>query len=103
MDAESGTPLEYATLVLQSVRKPEQVTGGISDANGKFEVETAPGTYNISVEYISYTTYKSERQSLRSNTDLGTISLTLDVSQLEQVDVIAERTTVELRLDKKNL
>ncbi|MBT8238324.1 MAG: TonB-dependent receptor [Croceitalea sp.] len=101
IDKDTGQPLEYATLVLQNARNPETVTGGITDAEGKFEVETAPGMYNVSVEYISYNTYKKERQLLRSNTDLGQIFLSIDVAQLDEVEVIAERTTVELRLDKR--
>ena len=94
-------PLEYATLILQSARNPERVTGGITDADGKFSVETFPGRYNIRVEYISYKTYAQENQVLRTSTDLGTIKLELDVEQLEDVEVVGERTTVELRLDKK--
>ncbi|PRX55150.1 TonB-dependent receptor domain-containing protein [Flagellimonas meridianipacifica] len=101
IDKDTGQPLEYATLVLQSVRNPDVITGGITDIFGNFEVETPIGRYNISVEYISYSTYKLENQLLRSNTDLGQIALSLDVSQLDEVEVIAERTTVELRLDKK--
>ncbi|MEM9076444.1 MAG: TonB-dependent receptor [Bacteroidota bacterium] len=101
IDKDTGQPLEYATLVLQSVRNPEVITGGITDAEGKFEIETIAGRYTISVEYISYTTYRLENQLLRSNTDLGQIQLGIDVSQLDEVEVIAERTTVELRLDKK--
>nr|WP_298998528.1 TonB-dependent receptor [uncultured Allomuricauda sp.] len=101
IDKDTGQPLEYATLVLQSVRNPEVITGGITDVSGKFEVETPAGRYNISVEYISYTTYKLENQLLRSDTDLGVVNLSLDVSQLDEVEVVAERTTVELRLDKK--
>tara|TARA_R110002049_G_scaffold329_20_gene1951 strand:+ start:2312 stop:4822 length:2511 start_codon:yes stop_codon:yes gene_type:complete len=100
---EQGTdePLEYATLVLQSVKNPEKITGGITDASGKFEVEAAPGNYNISVEYISYKSYKLNNQTLRTATDLGIIHLALDVAQLAEVEVVGERTTVELRLDKK--
>tara|TARA_R110002020_G_scaffold475796_1_gene712445 strand:+ start:101087 stop:103597 length:2511 start_codon:yes stop_codon:yes gene_type:complete len=101
LDQETDQPLEYATLVLQNVRNPDKVTGGITDANGKFEVETAPGNYNVSVEYISYKSYKLENQNLRSSKDLGVIRLALDVSQLAEVEVVGERTTVELRLDKK--
>ena len=101
IDKDSGQPLEYATLVLQSVRNPEVVTGGITDAQGRFEVETTAGRYHVSIEYISYTTYRLENQLLRSDTDLGVISLAIDVAQLDEVEVIAERTTVELRLDKK--
>lgn len=101
IDKDTGQPLEYATVILEPVRNPESVTGGITDTNGKFEVETQPGMYNISVEYLTYETFKKERQLLRSNTDLGQIALAIDVAQLEEVEVIAERTTVELRLDKK--
>ncbi len=53
------------------------------------------------MEYFAYLTYRSERQLLRSSADLGTIPLSPDVAQLDEVEVIAERTTVELRLDKK--
>ncbi|MDT0607385.1 TonB-dependent receptor domain-containing protein [Croceitalea rosinachiae] len=101
IDKDSGKPLEYATLILQSVRNSENITGGITNENGEFNIETKPGMYNISVEYISYATYKKDRQLLRATTDLGIISLSIDVSQLDEVEVIAERTTVELRLDKK--
>jgi len=101
VDTENGQPLEYATVVLSSTRNPENITGGITDENGRFTVETIAGMYNISVEYISYVTYRSERQLLRGNMDLGQITLSPDVAQLSEVEVVAERTTVELRLDKK--
>ena len=101
LDQENGQPLEYATLVLQSIRNPDKVTGGITDINGKFEVETMPGRYNVSVEYISYKTYTLPEQTFRKSTDLGTIKLAVDVAQLEGVEVIGEKTTVEVRLDKK--
>ncbi len=101
VDTDSGEPLEYATLVLQSVKNPEKVTGGITDENGKFNVETSPGAYHIRVEYISYTTYTLRNQMLRSNTDLGKVELGIDVAQLNEVVVRGEKTQVEIRLDKK--
>ncbi len=101
LDQETGAPLEYATLILQSVRNPDRVTGGITDANGKFNVQTFPGRYHVRVEYISYKTYELPEQTYRTSTDLGPIKLALDVEQLEAVEVVGERTTVELRLDKK--
>jgi outer membrane receptor protein involved in Fe transport len=101
LDQDTGEPLEYATLILQSLRNPDRVTGGITDALGKFNVQTTPGRYNVRIEYISYKTYSKEEQTFRTSTDLGTIKLGVDVEQLEGVEVIGERTTVELRLDKK--
>ncbi|MBT8307829.1 MAG: TonB-dependent receptor family protein [Maribacter sp.] len=101
IDQETGQPLEYATLILQSLRNPDRVTGGISDASGKFNVQTIPGLYNVRIEYISYKSFIKEEQMFRTSTDLGTIKLGIDVEQLEGVEVVGDRTTVELRLDKK--
>ena len=101
IDSETGNPLEYATLVLQNMRNPDRLSGGLTDAEGNFRVETFPGRYRVSVEYISYKTFEMEPQLFRTNTDLGTIALEVDVEQLEAVEVVGERTTVELRLDKK--
>ncbi|MEH6680034.1 MAG: TonB-dependent receptor [Sediminicola sp.] len=101
LDSDTNQPLEYATLVLQSIENPDKVTGGLTDLDGKFNVEAAPGKYNIRVEYISYKTHRINNRDLQANTDLGTIKLGVDVAQLEEVEVIGERTTVEVRLDKK--
>ncbi|WP_036384540.1 TonB-dependent receptor domain-containing protein [Muricauda sp. MAR_2010_75] len=101
IDQDSGQPLEYATFVLQEVDNPDKVTGGITDLDGKFEIETNPGQYNIRVEYISYKTYTRANQSYTSSTDLGNIILAPDVAQLQEVEVVGEKTTVEVRLDKK--
>ncbi|MEB8345602.1 TonB-dependent receptor [Flavobacteriaceae bacterium KMM 6898] len=101
LDKEYNEPLEYATLILQSVKNPEKVTGGITDINGKFSVETEPGMYNIRLEYISYITFRLDNQRITSSKDLGTIKLGINVEQLEAVEVVGEKTTVEVRLDKK--
>jgi len=101
LDIETSEPLEYATLILRSVENPEVVTGGITDASGQFNVETASGKYDLRVEYISYKPYILADQDLNSSIDLGTIKLEIDATQLEDVEVIGEKTTVEVRLDKK--
>src|SRR5690606_16720654 len=77
LDQETKDPLEYATLVLQSVENPESISGGITDATGKFEVMAPRGNYNLSIEYISYKSYKVDNFQLRSDTDLGVIDLSL--------------------------
>lgn len=101
MDQDTGQPLEYATLILQSIGNPDQVNGGITNIDGKFEVETPPGEYNASIEYIGYKTFRVPQKTFNESTELGTISLTISTSELEGVEVVAEKTTVEVRLDKK--
>ena len=101
LDQDTGRPLEYATVVLQDTEDPSRVTGGITDIDGKFNVETPVGIYNIRVEYISYKTYSINNQRLTSSRDLGEIRMAMSAQELEAVELVAERTTVEVRLDKK--
>ncbi len=101
LEQDTNIPLEYATLILQSVNDTSNVTGGITNENGDFEVEVAPGFYNVIIDYISYISYKSENVHLTEDTHIGVIYLTPNLEQLEEVEVVGERTTVELRMDKK--
>ena len=101
VDEESGSPLEYATVVLQKSDDLNSITGGITDLDGKFEINTTPGVYNIRFEFLSYTTVTLENQRLFQSRDFGSVKLALNVAELEAVEVVGERTTVEVRLDKK--
>ncbi|WP_299526144.1 TonB-dependent receptor [Winogradskyella sp.] len=100
---EEGTnvPLEYATITFKRVSDNKVVTGGITDTEGKFSIEVPVGNYNIAVEYISYKTKTYNNKAITNNMNLGTVSLALDVESLEEVEIIAETTTVDIRLDKK--
>ena len=40
-------------------------------------------------------------KTLTEDQDLGTVALTLDVESLDEVKIVGERTTVEIKLDKK--
>lgn len=101
IDSETSEPLEYATVSLVNKRNPESLFGGITSSDGKFSISVNPGMYDLKIEYISFESYINENFLVRENTDLGTISLNLDVSMLDEVEVRAERTQVEVRLDKK--
>ncbi|RAR46372.1 outer membrane beta-barrel family protein [Flavobacterium lacus] len=101
IDKSSTQPLEYATIVFQSVRNPDIVTGGITDAKGEFNIEINAGNYHVRVEFISFKTIEFKNRNLTSNTDLGTLLLSDDATQLEGVELRAERSTVEIKLDKR--
>ncbi len=97
----SNVPLEYGTLVLQNIDKPEEVNGGITDDKGNFSVEVPAGKYNATIEYIGFKTYVVAQKEFNESVDLGTVYLTMDAAQLDAVEVVAEKTSVEVRLDKK--
>src|SRR5690606_9006498 len=101
IDADTSEPFEFATVVLQNANDPNIITGGITNAQGEFSVHAPEGNYNIRVEFISYRPYTLNNQNLVNDKDLGTIQLAIDVAQLDAVEVVGEKTTVEVRLDKK--
>ncbi|WP_179335096.1 outer membrane beta-barrel family protein [Winogradskyella costae] len=101
LEEDTNIPLEYATVVVKTKADSKIITGGITDTKGNFKIEVPSGAYIISVEYISYKTKNFPEQNFNEDTNLGTISLALDVASLNEVMVVAERTTVEIKLDKK--
>ncbi|MBQ4804713.1 TonB-dependent receptor [Aquimarina sp. MMG015] len=101
IDKETNEPLEYATISFFSIKENKIVTGGITQANGSFNIQVPAGIYNISIEFISFKTETLLKQRVFKNTALGTIGLGLDTEALDDVVVIAEKTTVEIKLDKK--
>lgn len=102
IEASSKAPLEYATIVLEVQKGAEkQVLGGITDTKGAFSVEVPKGVYTFKVQFFSFKTYEVKQLKLSANKDLGTISLQEDVQTIEGVVVTGEKSTVEMRLDKK--
>lgn len=101
VDKDNNMPLEYATVSIFTIPDNQLVNGTITDVEGNFEIKVASGVYNIKVEYISYQTFEIKNKNIDSNVDLGTIALAINLESLAEVEIIAEKTTVEVRLDKK--
>lgn len=95
---DEGIPLEMATILV--FYNDTLVEGGISDFNGNFNYNLPSGNYHVQIEYTSFET-KEIKVSLTENKDLGTIRLVTKVAVLEEVQVVVERTEVEVKLDKK--
>lgn len=101
VEAGTNLPLDYTTVTLLNPQRPNSVNGGLTDANGAFSFEVAPGTYTIKVEFMSFRTYQITGKVIEGDTNLGTIVLEPDTKQLQQVEIRTERTTVDIKLDKK--
>lgn len=99
-DKAAAVPLEYATITLTNV-STSTVTGGITDFDGKFSFAAPSGVYDIKIEFISFDPYELKAKKLFSDTNLGTVNLEINAATLEEVTVIAEKTTVEYKLDKQ--
>ena len=99
---EKGTnlPLEYATIVFEN-GTTKQLSGGITDENGVFKFEVIAGNYNVRAEFISFKTVTIPQKVFNADSNLGTIQMEADVAQLNEIEVIAEKSTVEIKLDKR--
>lgn len=100
IDNESKQSLEYATIIFTPVNG-NTLTGGITNSKGEFDIAITKGTYDISVEFISFKTKYFKNRILNENTNLGTIILEFNTETLDEIEIIAEKSTVEIRLDKK--
>ena len=96
----SNIPLEYATVAFID-KDGKIVTGGISDAKGRYKIDVPAGLYTVQFEFISFKTKRLPNQNLIKNTELPDMTLALDAASLDEVVVRAETTEVQIRLDKK--
>jgi len=101
IEKESQVPLEYATVAFFSPDKNKVIGGGITDYEGNFSIAIPKGVYDIAFEYFSFVTLTKSNYTLDQDTNFGVLKMEDDLQALDAVDIIAERTTVEIKLDKK--
>ena len=99
-DSETNIPLEYATISVFNVNSEKAVNGVITDSNGEFSIELNKGNYDFKVEFISFKIKYYRNITVNDPLDLGTIELSIDENMLEEIEVIGEKTEIEIKLDK---
>lgn len=101
VEASTNTPLEYASITLESTTNNHNITGDISDESGNFNIPVTPDTYQIKIEYLGYKTFVIDSKEITNSISLGIIKIEGDSELLEGVVVEARRAAVELKLDKR--
>ncbi|NVN19564.1 TonB-dependent receptor [Muricauda sp. HICW] len=104
IDEISNEPVAYAAVVIKSEDGSQTITGGITTEDGSFEINKLPdGTFVFEVQYIGYKTYSQKLVIAKGKRtlDLGTVTLVEETKELEGVELVAERTTIEQRVDRK--
>ncbi|MFN9324905.1 MAG: TonB-dependent receptor plug domain-containing protein, partial [Flavobacteriales bacterium] len=104
LDATTKKPAEYATIAVFAVRNDSLVGGTIVRGNGDFEVDKLPlGKLRIQVSFIGYTALVVEAQLSRDRMeqDLGNRQLQPDADLLKEVEVVGERATTVMQVDRR--
>ncbi len=103
IDSGLKQPIPYATIVINDGAN-KIVSGGITTENGDFLITDIPkGNYTLKVQFIGYATYSQpiEISKKNKNLDVGTVTLEEEAESLDDVTIVAERTTIEQKIDRK--
>ncbi len=103
-DENTQQPLEYATISLYAQRDSSLVDGTVTDVNGQFILNTRAGKFFMLIDFLSYNQKRIDGIRVRppdSPLDLGEILLTENSAILDEVEVVAEKSSMELKLDKR--
>lgn len=103
IDKELQQPLPYVTVVVKDMQDAI-ITGGVTAEDGTFTIVDIPeGKNKVTIQYVGYKSYSREVEISRKsrNVDMGVISLEEDIAALDAVTVVAERTTIQQKIDRK--
>ena len=104
VEENSGTPVGYASIRIFKTADSTLVTGAISDEAGQFLASTPSGVYYAVVDFIGFSPFRTADFTLsgqRSSFQLGTLKISSAGHALDEVVIQAEKSTMELSLDKK--
>ncbi|MGB5699591.1 TonB-dependent receptor domain-containing protein [Muriicola sp.] len=104
IDQTLHAPVAYATVVVKSLNDSTNITGSITAEDGSFKVEKLPdGEFIVEVQYIGYKTHSQHITLDKGHRalELGTITISEEAEALSEVELVAERTTIEQRIDRK--
>lgn len=93
--------LPYAAVSVHNVADSTMVRGLATDIDGKFAIPLKPGNYYLKISFLSFSEKMISFQMTGEDKDLGDIVLEADGTVMEELVVEAERSSVELKLDKR--
>ncbi|MEB2776698.1 TonB-dependent receptor [Algoriphagus sp. D3-2-R+10] len=99
----SDSPLPFASIGIYT-SADSLISGGLSDDNGKFQIDIPNGEFYALVEFMGYEEYKSDLFTISRDSpsyDMGSIMMKTTAGDLDEVVVQGEKTIMELSLDKR--
>ncbi len=103
IDKDLGDPIPYATVLIND-SDGNLVSGNSSLDDGSFTIKDIPeGSYTFQVQFIGYKTYSKSIEISSGNklVNIGSIPLEADIASLDDVTIVAERSTIIQKIDRK--
>lgn len=98
------TPVEFATVSVFNEADSSLVTGGLTDVSGEFNIPIKPGKYYLRIQFMGFEDVILPNVVINSQNktyNAGDVGIKENETMLQEVVVQAERTQMELTLDKK--
>ena len=103
VNEDNGEPMPFANVLLLNPSDSSLVKGEVTDLDGKYAIQNVPtGNYLLSITMVGYATSYSEPFTINGagSKDMGTISISEDVAQLDAVTVTARKPLFEQKIDR---
>lgn len=104
LDAQSGKPIEFASVALIRLRDSSVVNGMLTKPNGDFSLENLPfGQFNLRINFIGYKPLLKRITITPQNIeqDLGNFKLTPNIKALKEVEIVGQKSDYTMAIDKK--
>lgn len=104
LDAQTGAALSFSSIRIFKQADKTLAGGNISGETGEFSIEVPYGVFYADVEYMGYKSFTTPSFTIspeKGTHDLGVVKLEASANALDEVVVQAEKSTMELSLDKR--
>jgi outer membrane receptor protein involved in Fe transport len=102
VDGSTDDVIPFATAIIKSTETDQTIAGATTDDLGVFTLETTDSSFYLLVRFMGfYDTIFQEIPFTGNTADIGTISLRSSVQDIGPVQVQAEKSTMEFKLDKR--
>jgi len=102
VEKNNQQPIEFATVMIANKTTQAVITGETTDLDGNFLLQSKEREFYIEVTFIGFEKKViNDFEIINNQVDLGTIALAEDSKVLAEIEVVAEKSTIEFKLDKR--
>lgn len=95
-------PIPFATVLIQDSETNQNISGTTSDEEGNFTLQVASSKFKVEVSFIGFESVTITEFSVDGGTaDLGVIVLEKVNTVLDEVELRAEKSSTEFKLDRR--
>lgn len=104
VEASSGEPLSFATVMLYDAQDSTMVANALTDDQGNFALSSPTGEHYLVFQFVGYENRIISDvvvSAQQAEIDLGTVTLRQEAVSLGEVQISAERSQMQLKMDRR--